>query len=287
MGGLRAAGWKAANAAVRQAARRTACRTACRAGCQSAAALLLLLLALLTPPAEAAEAAELAGASAVCVAVDSQNAPFMFARGELAEGLYPLLVRAAFRRMDTAVRLEAMPWSRALRQLDQAECGVAGIYRNRERLQKYDFSASIFIERVRLYARRERGLSFAGIADLAGLRVGVIRGWSYGDAFDQARRSGQVTTEEVAADAQNFSKLASGRLDAVLAVEQAGAALLAGGAYPSVRALPQPLAVNSTHLAFHKSARSVALLKRFDAAMEQLRRDGTHDRLVVQALLTQ
>jgi polar amino acid transport system substrate-binding protein len=245
---------------------------------------VLLWLALVAPPSGAAE---LAGTPVVCVAVDSQNAPFMFARAGLAEGLYPQLVRAAFQHMDTAVKLEAIPWSRALRQLDQAECGVAGIYRNTERLHKYDFSAALFIERVRLYARRERGLSFAGIADLAGLRVGVIRGWSYGDAFDRARRTGEVTVEEVAADAQNFGKLASGRLDAVLAVEQAGAALLAGGAYPSVQVLPRPLAVNSTHLAFHKSTHSAALLKRFDDAMEHLRRDGTHDRLVVQALLNQ
>jgi polar amino acid transport system substrate-binding protein len=258
-------------------------RWLCRAASKSAPVLLLWLVL----PAPPAHAAELAGTPAVCVAVDSQNAPFMFVRGGVAEGLYPQLVRAAFQQMDTAVKLEAIPWSRALRQLDQAECGVAGIYRNAERLQKYDFSAAIFIERVRLYARRERGLSFAGIADLAGLRVGVIRGWSYGDAFDQARRTGQVTVEEVPADAQNFGKLASGRLDAVLAVEQAGAALLAGGAYPSVQVLPRPLAVNSTHLAFHKSTHSAALLKRFDAAMDHLRRDGTHDRLVVQVLLTQ
>ena len=223
----------------------------------------------------------------VCVAVDSQNAPFMFARGESAEGLYPLLIRAAFERMDGMVRLEAVPWSRALRQLDQAECGVAGIYKNSDRLQKYDFSAPIFVERVRLYSRRERGLVFSGVQDLAGLRVGVIRGWSYGDVFDDARRAGRLLAEEVAADAQNFSKLASGRLDAVLAVEQAGAAQLAGGAYPSVQVLAQPLAVNSTHLAFHRAAQSGPLLKRFDEAMEQLRRDGTHDRLVAQALRTQ
>lgn len=239
----------------------------------------LLLCALLSQAA--------AAGAQVCVAVDSQNAPFMFARGEAAEGLYPLLIRAAFGRMDSAVRLEAIPWSRALRQLDQAECAVAGIYKNSERLQKYDFSAPIFVERVRLYSRRERGLVFAGVQDLAGLRIGVIRGWSYGDAFDQARRAGLLQAEEVAADAQNFSKLASGRLDAVLAVEQAGAAVLAGGAYPSVHALAQPLAVNPTHLAFHKSAQSGPLLKRFDEAMEQLRRDGTHDRLVAQGLLSQ
>lgn len=113
---LRAAAWQAAVRSAGKAARRSACQTAAA----------LLLLALLAPPAQAAD---LAGAPAVCVVVDAQNAPFMFARGEAAEGLYPQLVRAAFQQMDTAVRLEAIPWSRALRQLDQAECGVAGLKR--------------------------------------------------------------------------------------------------------------------------------------------------------------
>lgn len=40
-------------------------------------------------------------------------------------------------------------------------------------------------------------------------------------------------------------------------------------------------------LSFSGIPDAAALLKRFDGAMEQLRRDGVHDRLVAQALLTQ
>lgn len=220
----------------------------------------------------------------VRIGVDSQNAPFMYARADVATGLYPLLLRAAFDRMNEPVRIEPMPWSRALQQLDQAEAGVGGIYKNTERMQKYDFSAPIFVERLLLYARRDRPPRFTSVADLGGLRIGVIRGWSYGDAFDRARRSGQLLVEEVAADAQNFSKLESGRLDAVVAVEQAGSAQLASGAFPSVAALPVPLAMNATHLAFHKAAQLRPLLERFDAAIAALRRTGEHERLVLQAL---
>ncbi len=220
----------------------------------------------------------------VRIAVDAQNAPFMMARGTEAAGLYPLLLKAAFERMGTPARIEAMPWSRALELIERGDSGVGGIYQNTERLAKYDFSAPIFVERLLLYARRERALAYQGLADLAGLRIGVIRGWSYGDAFDAARRQGRLQVEEVAGDAQNFSKLASGRVDVVVAVEQAGSAQLASGQFPTIAALPQPLAVNPTHLAFHKSANMKPLLARFDRAMDELRRSGQHERLVAEAL---
>ncbi|NRF68259.1 amino acid ABC transporter substrate-binding protein [Aquincola sp. S2] len=221
------------------------------------------------------------------VAVDAQNAPFMYADGERAAGVYPALLQAGFHHIGVAVRIEALPWSRALAGLDQAELGVGGIYKNSERVQKYDYSAPIFVEKLVLYVRRDKRLVFTGMQDLAGLRIGVIRGWSYGDAFDLARRAGRVETEEVASDAQNFSKLESKRLDAIVAVEQAGTAQLASGHYPSVIALQTPLAVNPTHLAFHKSADKRALLARFDSAIEAMRRSGEHDRLVGRALLKQ
>lgn len=218
------------------------------------------------------------------VAVDSQNAPFMMAQGQQAAGLYPLLIHAGFQRLGTPVRIDAVPWSRALELLDRGEAGVGGIYRNSERLAKFDFSAPIFVERLLLYGRRDRPLPFRTLDDLAGLRIGVVRGWSYGDAFDEARRHGRMRVEEVASDAQNFSKLESGRLDLVVAVEQAGSAQLASGAFPAVVALSQPLAVNPTHLAFHKSAGMKGLLLRFDRAMQELRRTGEHERLVIEAL---
>ncbi|WP_284614452.1 substrate-binding periplasmic protein [Aquabacterium humicola] len=234
-----------------------------------------LVVALLSPPVAAQER----------VAVDSQNAPFMYADGERAAGLYPALLQAGFDRIGVPVRIEALPWSRALAALEQAEIGVGGIYKNSERVQKYDYSAPIFVEKLVLYVRRDKPRAFAGVPDLAGLRIGVIRGWSYGDAFDAARRGGHLQAEEVASDAQNFSKLEQKRLDAIVAVEQAGTAQLASGQYPSVIALPTPLAVNPTHLAFNKSANKRALLQRFDRALDAMRRSGEHDRLVERALL--
>lgn len=219
------------------------------------------------------------------IAVDAQNPPFMYAGPDgQARGVYPLLLRALFAELDQPLKLSALPWPRALAGLERAEHGVGGIYATTERLARYDYSEPLHVETVRVYARRGRLRLFERIEDLRGLRVGVLRGWSYGDAFDAAVRKGLFKVEVVAADQQNFGKLERDFLDVALAIEQAGEAQLASGAYPTVRAMANPLTENPTHLAFHKSAKQRALLERVNELLTRWRRSGEHARLIGQGL---
>jgi len=223
-----------------------------------------------------------AGASSeVVVAVDAQNPPFMYAgRGGQPQGVYPLLLRTLFTQLDVPLRIICLPWPRALSGLERGEHGVGGIYATAERQARHDFSQALHVETLKVYARRGALRLFEGIDDLRGLRVGVLRGWSYGDGFDAALRAGLFVAEPVASDVQNFGKMERGFLDVAVAIEQAGDALLASGDYPSVRALPNPLTENPTYLAFNKAARQRALIARVDEQLEKLRASGEHARLV-------
>lgn len=223
--------------------------------------------------------------SKVRIAVDEQNPPFMYANtGGQARGVYPVLLKGIFAELGLGLELVPLPWKRALRGLDQAEHGVGGLYANSERLAKFDYGEPLLVETVRVYVRRGGLRDLRGLQDLHGLRLGVLRGWTYGDEFDAARRDGRMRVEEVAMDRQNFGKLERGYLDAVLAVEQTGEAVMAGGEFPSVRALATPLMENPAYLAFHKSTGQQALLKRVDAAVARLRDSGAHAKLVSQGL---
>jgi polar amino acid transport system substrate-binding protein len=225
------------------------------------------------------------GATETVIAVDAQNPPFMYAgRDGQPHGLYPLLLRTLFARMDEPLRLQGLPWPRVISGLDRGEHGAGGLYATAERLARHDFSQVLHVETVRVYARRGALRLFERIDDLRGLRVGVLRGWSYGDAFDTAARGAVFQAEPVAADVQNFGKLERGFLDVAVAIEQAGEPLLASGDYPSVRVLPNPLTENPTYLAYSKAASQRALLARFDEQLEKLRRSGEHARLVALGL---
>ncbi|MFO1253289.1 MAG: transporter substrate-binding domain-containing protein [Inhella sp.] len=226
------------------------------------------------------------GQTPVQIAVDSQNPPFMYqAKGEgVPRGVYPVLLRAIFKQLGEPLQLLPMPWARVLAGLDRAKHGVGGLYANRERLAKFDYGQPILTETVRIYAQRGRLKQFNGLDDLRGLRVGVLRGWSYGDEFDAARKAGQLKVEDVTDDRANFGKLERDFLDVVLSVEQTGEQVMASGDFPSVRVLPNPLTENPAYVAFHKSRQQQGLLARIDEVVAQLRRSGEHARLVAQGL---
>lgn len=223
--------------------------------------------------------------AAIRVAVDSQNPPFMYTdRDGKPRGVYPVLLRAIFAALGERLELLPLPWVRALNGLDRAEHGVGGLFANQERLAKFDYSQPLLVETVRLYVRRGGLRQFNSLQDLRGLRVGVLRGWSYGDEFDAARQAGWFQVEVVSTDKQNFGKLERDFLDAVLAVEQTGEAVMTEGSYPSVRVAANPVTENPSFLAFHKSTQQRALLERVDAVVARLRATGEHARLVSSGL---
>ncbi|CAH2602269.1 Amino acid ABC transporter substrate-binding protein [Rhodovastum atsumiense] len=237
---------------------------------------LLLGLAIATAsPARAGER----------ILIDEANPPFMYADAGKPAGIYNALISEAFRRIGLAADMSAAPWKRAIAGLDAAENGVGGIYSNAERQRKYDFSDKLFDEVIVVYVPKARAFGFSGVDSLKGKTVGVIRGWSYGDDFDAAVKAGTIRTEETASDASNFAKLALGRIDAVLAIREAGkVAMAAQGVGEKVTALDPPLSSNPSFLAFSRQAGKGELLGRFNTALGAMRRDGSFERITAAAL---
>jgi polar amino acid transport system substrate-binding protein len=223
-------------------------------------------------------------ADPVLVNVDAENPPFMSAVGGKASGVYPAVISAAFAKFNQPVSIEAKPWKRALAEIDEAKGGVGGIYKNDERAAKYDFSEPILTENTAVYFDKAKPIDFKTVADLHGKKVGIIRGWSYGDAFDAAKKDGKLTVEEVPNDKSNFLKLAEGRLDAVLAIEEAGKAIVAAEKLASIDQGKAFLASNKAHLAFNKSAKQTDLLAKFSKAIGEMKQDGSLDKIVLKEL---
>jgi polar amino acid transport system substrate-binding protein len=227
------------------------------------------------------------GWAAEVIAVDAADAPFMYAAGDQAAGIYPMLIAEAYRRIGEPVIVTAMPWKRALDGADTGVNGVAGLYKTAGRIAKYDYSDKLLDETLLIYVRKGHGFPYQTLADLKGRSVGVIRGWSYGDDFDAARKSGQFTVEEASGDDQNFAILDVGHIDCIISIREAAAAAIATHGWDDrFEQLPVPLSSNASYVAFAKSAGKQDELARFDAALAAMRADGTFQRLT-EAALTQ
>jgi polar amino acid transport system substrate-binding protein len=219
------------------------------------------------------------------VLVDEANPPFMYSENGKAAGIYSAVMVEAFKRAGVGVDISAAPWKRAIAGIDSAENGVAGIYKNTERLKKYDYSEKLFDEIIIVYAPKGKSFAFSGVDSLKGKTVGVIRGWSYGDDFDAAAKLGAIKTEETASDTQNFAKLEIGRIDAVLSIKESAAGVIAKQKLgDKVVALDPPLSSSASFLAFNKSAAKTALLGKIDEALGAMHKDSSFDKIVSSVL---
>jgi len=217
-------------------------------------------------------------ADSLLVNVDEANSPFMYSKGGKPAGIYPALIDAAFKHMNVPVTIQTKPWKRAIQEIDEGLAGVGGIYKNPEREKKYDYSDQIFVEKLVVYFNKAQVINYKAIGDLKGKKVGVLRGWSYGDDFDNARKANTLMAEEVASDDQNFQKLDQGRLDAVIAINETGIALMPK--YTNVGFAATPLSQGPTYLTFAKSAKHTDILKQFDQAIKDMKKSGEFQKLV-------
>lgn len=220
------------------------------------------------------------------IAFDEANAPFMYSGSTSPAGVYPAIIKEAFFRMRESASLITYPWKRVIEGLESASLGCGGIYMNAERLKKYDYSKPFYSEVMGLYVIRERAFSYKKIEDLYGKIVGAHTGWTYGDAFDSAINAGKIMPSLTPTDEQNLKMLSLGRNDVVIANPEAADLILVKlGLKDRVIRLPDNFSSIDVHLAFNKKAEKAELLKRFDAIIASMKKDGTFDKLVLKELL--
>ena len=218
--------------------------------------------------------------TALEVRFDAGNPPFAFERAGRAEGYYPKVVQAAAQRAGLDLRGAALPWVRAMRELELGQACVAGAYATPSRRAQYLLSEAVFRDRILVVALRTRGLPpVRQVADLQGLRVGVVRGWVYGPLEPHLQSLQRV---ESTYDDQLFMGLASGRTDVVLAVQYAAQHTLAQLKIDGM--VLGELAQAELHLLCPMTPEFRRLLARLDPALLELRRSGEMARIEAETL---
>jgi len=217
---------------------------------------------------------------AVQVAVDAAYPPYMFGTTP-AKGLYPEIIRAAFSLSGIPVKITGYPWKRALSLGHEGKVAIGGIYQNLTRMALFDYSDPIYLETLRVCVKTGHEFPFSGVVDLSGKRVGINRGWSYGEVFDSARRAGLFKAEEATDNLANLKKLILGRLDCIIADELSLSQIInQRGLGDDVKMLDPPATVNSVHLVFAKHAKQTLVLDRFNQGLVKMKENGTYSRII-------
>ena len=182
-----------------------------------------------------------------------------------------------------------VPFKRALRMMShgQADIFVGPYYAaGRATYMRYN-RYPIYSDYLHFYAQANRTFSEAvqnwhpNFANLAGLDIAVIAGWSYGDRFDLHRS--ELSIIEVESVESALKMLSSGRVDLVAAHDRSvnHARQDDDNALP-VQKLNPAIYVNHGYFGFSIETVPVEFMHAFDKAFQTLRNSGRFERLLKQ-----
>jgi ABC-type amino acid transport substrate-binding protein len=179
------------------------------------------------------------------------------------------------------------PWARAYWMAESGQAGIVGLSWTSERQQRFDYSEALFYDEVIVVVRHADAFAFGGIDDLAGRRIGLGAGGSFGEEFEQARRRGVFHVDEDNGPVSRLKKLLAGRIDAALINPGLAGLRRAIAQDPEltrhaaeILALPQPLKRDANYLGFHKSLDMDEFLTEFNAVIRRGYENGDIPRLL-------
>lgn len=174
------------------------------------------------------------------------------------------------------LKYDLLPWSRAYQMAQRGEAGIIGLSMTERRLELFDYSEVIFFDEVVVVVKRGHEFPFTTIQDLRGKRVGVGRGGTFGDDFDEAVDSGLFELYEDNGDVLRLKMLLAGRIDAALISPGKVAVEQLVSSSPALRplkdqlvVLPVPLKSDPNYLGFSKSMCMQGFLDQFNELVRQ------------------
>lgn len=192
-------------------------------------------------------------------------------------GVSSVVASSAARQFGYTVKIDYFPWKRAMK-VGGEDIGFSGYfpaYYTEERARLCYFSAPMGSSTVGLAYLKNKPLQWRTAEDLAGMKIGVVAGYSNGDAFDALVKQGKLHVDASPGDVFNLKKLLISRVDVVVIDKSVLRYLLATDTELSkereqIAFHDNILAELSLHVCFQRKPSGLKLQQAFDAALQHL-----------------
>ncbi|MFN4236311.1 MAG: substrate-binding periplasmic protein [Vogesella sp.] len=192
-----------------------------------------------------------------------------------AYGLAVDVIDTLCQREQLQCKIELLPWPRAQSRVQHGLADILiGPYRNRERAGYLQFSRHpLYVDTLYWYRRESQQLSWSGDhASLAGLRLGVTRGWTLGEGYEKAKPRLNVDVADTLD--QSMAKLQRQRLDLVASNERTARTVLGRMGITDIVPLLPAISQQGGFVGYglHSVARDD--IKRFDKGLSRMAESG-------------
>ena len=198
------------------------------------------------------------------------------------DGYLVAITTEAFNRVGYDVEITYMPWKRALANVVNGyEEALLAAYYTKERSESMLYSDSIGQTEIVLFKRQKSTIEYSDLTDLKSYTIGTIRGAATSTEFDAADYLEKIV---LPSPDIMIKMLLADRID--LLVEQRKVIhTYLKNQFPndinSLSALAPPLQVSKYFCTFSKkSPRHEKLVSDFNQGLQQIKMDGTYQRLI-------
>ncbi len=179
--------------------------------------------------------------------------PYEFEEKGEPSGILVKIVEMLFEKADISLALKFLPFKRAYEYVKTGNSEIDGLfnfYKTKERLNFFDYTEPVINNPLVFFVRKDSMLKYNRLEDLKGLKVGVMRGYTYGTDFD---KNSLFLREPTDSHKLNFIKLIYGRTDTYPCDQLVGIHVAMKNKLMSgLKILPTPLTVMDGYIGFTK-----------------------------------
>lgn len=223
-----------------------------------------------------------AAAGASLLGITENLPPLNYLDESGPQGFSVELLRLMAAQAGLSLDLQVLPWVRAVQVAEgSANSVLFSLTRTPERENQFQWVGPIAQRRILLYKLSSRAdLALAQLSDLGGARIGVVRDSAADRALQAAGLRPGIELEHGLDDATNMRKLLAGRMEYVVLLDWAAAWNLRQLQLPygALQAVMEQDTSKSYWYGLRPDA-DPAVVRRLQAALDALRRDGRYERL--------
>ncbi|MEY8198812.1 MAG: transporter substrate-binding domain-containing protein [Colwellia sp.] len=198
------------------------------------------------------------------------------------QGVMVDIVKQAFKTSGHDLVVSIVPWDRAMADTKSRQTDVMiGLWYSDKRAKDYLFSKPFLYNRIVFIKRSDDSFEFNGLEGLKGKKVGVVRNYSYNDAFKATTNFKKPETSNLQS---NLKKLAAGRIDLTLEDEIVARYILNEELKQlnnKITLTANALDEKSVHIAISRNnPNAAALIAAFDKGIDVLKANGNYEKII-------
>ena len=203
--------------------------------------------------------------------------PYSWQESGNAKGIQIQIVNSIFKNAHIELELIYLPFKRAYQNVKAGKIdGLFNFYQTPERLQWFDYSVGFIENPLVIFKKTDR---LVDIKNLTGLKVGVMRGYTYGSKFDNATH---FTRYIVDSHESAFLLLQKNRIDVYPCDYRVGNWHIEKLALQKeIDSISQPLKIMEGHIGFTKNVHQKNI-QMINKAIKQMIKSGEIDKIIKQ-----